>query len=1104
MIITKNNTIMKKLLLLLVMMMPMVASADTWNGVSSDKSWYDANATEIYITNAAQLKGLADLVTNDNITFEGKTIYLQNDIDLANYQWEPIGYGLANDRPFKGVFDGQNHAVINLYIDNSQLNKLPSEYVGFFGQLNSGEIRNLGLKGVVDVKKTFNSTGFIGGVVAYASGESNLSNIRSSIIINSRVSLSSTYIGNVAGWAHNMSKIYSEGEIHFYDYSYFSSQSYYGGIVGQVQQLSECFSNVRVVIPSDGPTGWSGGNIGGIVGEATSISDAIFTGRFEVYEKNKNRATLSGCISARATSLTNIVCAPSYYYCNTEKNIYFKGLVVPGINEPTANNVYYQNTYAQGTSVIGIGVSEEYLKSGEPLDGFSTSVWKFKSGEYPILKAFYDGDDEIDADGRIDGVYYELDSQSKTATVVSGSIKYSGDVVIKELIKSGGEKYVVNTIGDYAFNNCVGLTVISIPESVSSIGTNAFYGCSGLISVHITDLEAWCKITYTTSYKSAENSNPLKYAHHLFLNDKEIQDLVIPNNVASIGRNAFHGCRGLKSVTIPSGVTTIGDYAFYGCKSLISASIAEGVTSIGDYAFCWCDSLTSITLPESVSSLGKGALARCVSLISVTIPNSITSIKDETFLGSALQSISLPQSITSIGKSAFERCSLASVTIPNSVAVIGENAFYNNNKLTSATIGSGIKTINKSAFASCAALIDIYCYAKDVPSTNSTVFNNSNPANITLHVPAASVGAYEAQTPWSSFKEVVSLPYIIYMVDGEVYKQDLVMIGTSIPPIEEPKKEGHTFSGWSEIPEIMPDHDITVTGSFTINKYKLTYQVDGEEYKTYDVEYGTAITPETAPTKEGHTFSGWSWVPSKMPAEDVTVTGTFTINKYKLTYMVNGEKYKSYDVEYGQSITPEGEPTKEGYTFSGWSWIPSKMPAEDVTVTGTFTANHYKLIYMVDGAVYKSIDVACDDPITPEAEPTKEGYTFSGWSYIPKKMPAEDVTVTGTFSINSYKLTYMIDNEVYKETMYEYGATITPEPQPEGDYQTFEWTDLPQTMPAHDVTVYATYTSGIAEIVMMQGVLRIYGPDGKPRTELQKGLNIVRMSDGTTKKIVVK
>ncbi len=349
--------------------------------------------------------------------------------------------------------------------------------------------------------------------------------------------------------------------------------------------------------------------------------------------------------------------------------------------------------------------------------------------------------------------------------------------------------------------------------------------------------------------------------------------------------------------------------------------------------------------------------------------------------------------------------------------------------------------------------------------------------------------------------------YILtYIIDGEVYKSYEVLCDALITPEEEPTKEGYTFSGWSWIPTKMPSEDVTITGSFIINKYKLTYIVDGEPYKTYEVEFDATITPENEPTKEGFTFSGWSEIPDKMPASDVTVIGSFTINKYKLIYIVDNEEYKTYEFDYGSAITPEEEPMKEGYTFSGWSWIPTKMPAEDVIVTGKFTINKYKLTYEVDGEEYKTYEVEYGAAIITEAEPTKEGYTFSGWSETPETMPAHDVTVNGTFSINSYTLTYMIDEEVYKNVVYEYGAMITPEPQPEGDYFSFEWVGIPETMPAHDVTVTAVYETGIAEIMMMaqQGQLRIYTPNGKKLDKLQKGLNIVVMKGGVTKKVVVK
>ncbi len=131
--------------------------------------------------------------------------------------------------------------------------------------------------------------------------------------------------------------------------------------------------------------------------------------------------------------------------------------------------------------------------------------------------------------------------------------------------------------------------------------------------------------------------------------------------------------------------------------------------------------------------------------------------------------------------------------------------------------------------------------------------------------------------------------------------------------------------------------EYTITVKEPVVSYKLIYMIDGKEYKSYDVDYGSTITPETAPTKEGYTFSGWSEIPATMPAKDVVVTGTFSVNSYKLTYMVDDKEYKSYEIEYRSSITPEPEPTMEGYIFSGWSEIPETMPAEDVVVTGTFT-----------------------------------------------------------------------------------------------------------------------------------------------------------------------
>ncbi|WP_289766693.1 InlB B-repeat-containing protein, partial [Bacteroides acidifaciens] len=200
---------------------------------------------------------------------------------------------------------------------------------------------------------------------------------------------------------------------------------------------------------------------------------------------------------------------------------------------------------------------------------------------------------------------------------------------------------------------------------------------------------------------------------------------------------------------------------------------------------------------------------------------------------------------------------------------------------------------------------------------------------------------------------------------------------------------------------IIVDRDIILEASFEVNTYTLKYIVDGEEYSSYQIGYGFPITPETAPEKEGYTFSGWQGLPETMPASDVTVTGTFTVNTYNLIYMLDGAEYKRLEVAFGEKLTAEAAPEKEGHTFSGWEGLPETMPASDVTVTGLFTADTYTLTYMLDGEEYKSVKVAFGEKLTAEVAPEKEGYTFSGWEGLPETMPASDVTVTGTFTVNT-------------------------------------------------------------------------------------------------------
>ena len=360
----------------------------------------------------------------------------------------------------------------------------------------------------------------------------------------------------------------------------------------------------------------------------------------------------------------------------------------------------------------------------------------------------------------IEGIWYNLVSKAKQAEVTYKGSSYneynehSGSITIPATVTYDGVAYSVTSIGKNAFRDCSSLTAITIPEGVTSIGSGAFRDCPSLTAVHISSIEAWCKISFGDSH-----SNPLYYAHNLYLNGELVTELVIPEGVTSIGDRAFYGCSSLTTITIPEGVTSIGEYAFRDCSSLTAITLPEGVTSIEYAAFYNCSSLTAINIPESVTSIEDGAFFGCTSLTAITIPEGVTSIGTGTFSGcSSLKSITLPESVTSIGVQAFYGCSsLTAINIPEGVTGIEYEAFQGCSSLTAIMLPKSVKSIGSEAFANCSELTDVYCYAESVPNTEADAFDGSYPEYATLHVPAGALETYKSKAPWSSFGTIVSL-----------------------------------------------------------------------------------------------------------------------------------------------------------------------------------------------------------------------------------------------------------------------------------------------------------------------------------------------------------
>lgn len=357
-------------------------------------------------------------------------------------------------------------------------------------------------------------------------------------------------------------------------------------------------------------------------------------------------------------------------------------------------------------------------------------------------------------DFEVDGIYYNITSDSDFTVAVtfrgsgysSYSNEYSGDVIIPEKVMCDSKEYSVTSIGDYAFWYCSGLTSVTIPNSVTNIGNSVFMYCSGLTS------------------------------------------LTIPNSVTSIDNRAFYNCFGLTSVTISNSVTSIGERAFYNCSGLTSVTIPNSVTSIGSEAFRGCSGLTNLTIPNSVTNIGSSAFYDCKSLHCVFNESDLSITKGSTSNGYvAYYAKCVVKGKGEIIDDYVFRTNETDehylcgylgtetvITLPEKYRGedygIDESAFSGNADLVSVTIPSSVTSIGSSAFFNCTSLTSVYSERENPLTVDYSVFackNKSNslevyiPNEATLYVPYGCKAAYENETGWSTFKNIVEINPIV-------------------------------------------------------------------------------------------------------------------------------------------------------------------------------------------------------------------------------------------------------------------------------------------------------------------------------------------------------
>lgn len=249
-------------------------------------------------------------------------------------------------------------------------------------------------------------------------------------------------------------------------------------------------------------------------------------------------------------------------------------------------------------------------------------------------------------------------------------------------------------------------------------------------------------------------------------------------------------------------------------------------------------------------------------------------------------------------------------------------------------------------------------------------------------------------------------------------------IESGLITLKDPTRVGYTFVGWYNGEQLVTTIDsntlenISLTAKWTVNSYKLTFDVDGNLTEK-NFKYGESVTAIENPTKVGHTFAGWSEeLPETMPANDITVEAKWAINSYDITYDLaggvnNSENPTTYTIESG--LITLKNPTREGYTFLGWY-------------------NGEQLVTIIDSNTLENITLTAKWKITTDHEGTEDdpysvddalkiAGTLSSGEYTDLVYITGVVTDAGTFD-TYYRNVYICDKNS-KETILVYSCNIS-------------------------------------------------------------------------------
>ena len=302
---------------------------------------------------------------------------------------------------------------------------------------------------------------------------------------------------------------------------------------------------------------------------------------------------------------------------------------------------------------------------------------------------------------------------------------------------------------------------------------------------------------------------------------------------------------------------------------------------------------------------------------------------------------------------------------------------------------------------------------------------------------------------------------VTYINEGTEYHKETAEYGSVVTSIQDPIKEGYTFTGWYTKDNEKVSYPITVTENITlyskyeINSYKVSYYNEGKKYiEDQKINYGeNALKPNTDPSKIGYTFKYWSikengeeYEFSTKITEDINLYAVYEINKYTVTYINEGTEYHKETAEYGSVVISIQDPTKEGYTFIGWYNENNEKVTHPITVTENITLHSKYEINTYTVSFYHNNEKYVDDQkvnygepaLKPSIDPTKEDYNFSGWvikgtnnKYDFTSKVTKDIELESSFTAKpTYTVTFKIGNEVILTENVIEGHKVTSKEAP--------------------------------------------------------------------------